>query len=152
MWNMQEVRDEKKSLKMYVKFLPWSAAKSQVQARFVNQNMSLCSLKSVHMHFKCRLFCIWKKKRQKHWLSVPTGCDWACGCVSPVFVYDGIEEPAVSPAGGEVVASQALVTLHHPLRPQQQLLFGCHVIRLTIYLDVGDLEEGRTNPRICKDM
>ena len=37
---------------------------------------------------------------------------------------DGVEEAAVAPAGGEVVAAQALVALHHALGPQQQLLPG----------------------------
>lgn len=55
---------------------------------------------------------------------------------SPVFVKDGVEEPAVPPAGGEVVAAQTLVALHHPLGPEQQLLFGRHVVRLTVDLDV----------------
>lgn len=53
-----------------------------------------------------------------------------------MFVYDGVEELAISPAGGEVVAAQALVSLHHPLRPKQQLLFGRHVVRLAIHLNV----------------
>ena len=61
---------------------------------------------------------------------------WLSVCVSPVFVNDGIEELSVPPAGGEVVTAQALVSLHHPLRPQQQLLFGRHVVRLTVHLDV----------------
>ena len=39
-----------------------------------------------------------------------------------VPVDDGVEEAAVAPAGGEVVAAQALVALHHALGPQQQLL------------------------------
>ena len=45
-----------------------------------------------------------------------------------VPVDDGVEEAAVTPAGGEVVAAQALVALHHALGPQQQLLLGCHVL------------------------
>lgn len=53
-----------------------------------------------------------------------------------MFVDDGVEEPAVPPVGGEVVAAQALVALHHSLRPEQQLLFGRHVIRLAVHLDV----------------
>lgn len=48
--------------------------------------------------------------------------------VSPELVYDGVKESAISPAVGEVVAAQALVTLNHPLRPKQQLLFCCHVV------------------------
>lgn len=56
--------------------------------------------------------------------------------VSPVFVYDGVEELSIPPAGGEVVAAQALVSLHHPLRPKQQLLFGRHVVRLAVHLNV----------------
>ena len=55
---------------------------------------------------------------------------------SPVFVYDGVEQLAVPPACGEVVAAQTLVSLHHPLRPEQQLLFGRHVVRLAVHLDV----------------
>lgn len=39
--------------------------------------------------------------------------------VSPELVYDGVKESAVSPAVGEIVAAQALVTLNHPLRPKQ---------------------------------
>lgn len=61
-------------------------------------------------------------------------------CVSPVFVYDGVEELAIPPAGGEVVAAHALVSLHHALRPQQQLLLGRHVVRLAVHLDVGNLQ------------
>ena len=57
-------------------------------------------------------------------------------CASPVLVDDGVEELAVPPAGGEVVAAQALVALHHPLGPQQQLLLGRHVLRLAVHLDV----------------
>lgn len=41
---------------------------------------------------------------------------------------DGVEESAISPAGGEVITAQTLVALHHALRPQQQLLFGSHVV------------------------
>lgn len=59
-----------------------------------------------------------------------------------MFVYDGVEEFAIPPAGGEVVAAQALVSLHHPLGPEQQLLFGRHVVRLTVHLNVRDLEGG----------
>lgn len=53
-----------------------------------------------------------------------------------MFVYDGVEQLAIPPAAGEVVAAQALVSLHHPLRPQQQLLFGRHVVRLTVHLNI----------------
>lgn len=56
---------------------------------------------------------------------------------------DGVEEPAISPAGGEVITAQALVTFHHALRPQQQLLLGSHIVWLTADLDVRDLEESR---------
>lgn len=56
-----------------------------------------------------------------------------------VPMNDGIEEAAVTPAGSEVVTVQALVALHHALRPQQQLLFGRHVLRLPAHLDVRDL-------------
>lgn len=56
-------------------------------------------------------------------------------------MYDGVEELAVPPAGGEVVAAQALVPLHHPLGPEQQLLLGGHVVRLAVHLNVGDLTE-----------
>lgn len=48
--------------------------------------------------------------------------------VSPELVYDGIKESTIPPAVGEVVASQALITLDHPLRPKQKLFFCCHVI------------------------
>lgn len=61
--------------------------------------------------------------------------------VSPVFVYDGVEELSISPVGGEVVAAQTLVSLHHPLGPKQQLLFGRHVVRLAVHLNVGNLRE-----------
>lgn len=54
----------------------------------------------------------------------------------PVFVYDGVEELSIPPAGGEIVTAQALVSLHHPLRPKQQLLFGRHVVRLAVHLNV----------------
>lgn len=53
-----------------------------------------------------------------------------------MFVYDGVEQLAIPPAGGEVVAAQTLVSLHHPLRPEQQLLFGRHVVRLAVHLYV----------------
>lgn len=46
---------------------------------------------------------------------------------SLVFVYDGVEELAVPPAGGEVITADALVAVGHPLGPDQQLLLGCHV-------------------------
>lgn len=49
-------------------------------------------------------------------------------CIVPVFMDDGVEEPAISPAGGEVITAQALVTFHHALRPQQQLLLGSHIV------------------------
>lgn len=62
--------------------------------------------------------------------------------ISPVFVYDAVEELAVPPACGEVVAAHAVVPFHHPLGPQQQLLLGCHVVWLAIHLDVGDLGGG----------
>lgn len=45
-----------------------------------------------------------------------------------MFMDDGIEELAISPAGGEVITPQAMVALHHPLRPQEQLLLGGHII------------------------
>ncbi len=70
-----------------------------------------------------------------------TNTDILRAVLSPVFVYDGVEELAVPPAGGEVVAAQALVSLHHPLRPEQQLLFGRHVVRLAVHLNVWDLKE-----------
>ena len=53
-----------------------------------------------------------------------------------MFVYDGVEQFAVPPGSGEVVAAYPLVTLSHPLRPQQQLLLGRHVFRLAVDLDV----------------
>lgn len=53
-----------------------------------------------------------------------------------VTVDDSIEETAIAPAGGEVVTAQALVALHHTLGPQQQLLFCCHVLRLSAHLNV----------------
>lgn len=66
-------------------------------------------------------------------------------------VNDGVEEAAVTPAGGEIVAAQALVALHHALRPQQQLLLRRHVLRLPADLDVRDLppggQEAGTQPR-----
>ena len=51
-------------------------------------------------------------------------------------VDDGVEELAVPPAGGEVVAAHALVVLRHRLGPEQQLLLGRHVLRLAVHLDV----------------
>lgn len=65
-----------------------------------------------------------------------------------MFVDDGAEEFSIPPAGGEVVAAQTLVSLHHPLRPQQQLLFGRHVVGLTVHLDVGDLEPEDEDERV----
>lgn len=59
--------------------------------------------------------------------------------VSPVSVYDGIEELSIPPAAGEVVAAQTLVSLHHPLGPEQQLLLGRHVVGLAVHLNVGNL-------------
>lgn len=56
--------------------------------------------------------------------------------VSPVFVYDGVEELSIPPAAGEVVTAQTLVSLHHPLGPEQQLLLGRHVVRLAVHLNV----------------
>ena len=61
--------------------------------------------------------------------------DGVC-CASPVLVDDGVEELAVPPAGGEVVAAHALVVLRHRLGPEQQLLLGRHVLRLAVHLDV----------------
>lgn len=55
---------------------------------------------------------------------------------SLVLVYDGIEEFAVSPAGGEVVTADALVALRHPLGPEQQLLLGRHVLGLAVDLNI----------------
>ena len=53
-----------------------------------------------------------------------------CGMIfehSLVSVYDGVEEFAIPPAGGEVVTADAWVAVSHPLGPEQQLLLGCHV-------------------------
>lgn len=70
--------------------------------------------------------------------------------LSPVFVYDGVEEFAVPPVAGEVVAAETLVALHHPLRPQQQTLLGGHVVRLPVHLNVGDLRgEGAGQMGMC---
>lgn len=65
-----------------------------------------------------------------------------------VPVDDGVEEAAVAPAGGEVVASHALVPLHHALRPEEQLLFGRHILRLAGHLDVRDLGGRRDTSRL----
>lgn len=46
---------------------------------------------------------------------------------SLVFVYDGVEELSVPPAGGEVITADVLVAVRHPLGPEQQLLLGRHV-------------------------
>lgn len=43
-------------------------------------------------------------------------------------VYDSIEELAIPPAGGEVIAADALVAVRHPLGPEQQLLLCRHVL------------------------
>lgn len=53
-----------------------------------------------------------------------------------MLVDDSVEEFAVPPAGGEVVAADSRVALRHPLRPEEQLLFGRHVLRLPVHLDV----------------
>lgn len=45
-----------------------------------------------------------------------------------MLVDDGVEEFAVPPAGGEVVTAEALVAIGHPLRPEEQLLLGGHVL------------------------
>lgn len=74
---------------------------------------------------------------------------------SPVLVYDGVEQLPVPPAAGEVVAAQALVSLHHPLGPEQQLLLGRHVVGLAVHLNVRYLRDSRWNkcenifPPIC---
>lgn len=47
---------------------------------------------------------------------------------SLVFVNDGIEQLAVPPAGGEVLTPDVLIAIGDPLRPEQQLLFGRHII------------------------
>lgn len=44
-----------------------------------------------------------------------------------MFVNDGVEELAVSPAGGEVIAADVLIAVRHSLGPEQQLLLGRHV-------------------------
>lgn len=67
--------------------------------------------------------------------------------VTPVFVYDGVEELSIPPAAGEVVAAQTLVSLHHPLGPEQQLLLGRHVVRLAVHLNVRNLM-GETAHRV----
>lgn len=51
-------------------------------------------------------------------------------------MYDSVEQFPIPPAGGEVVTADVLVTICHPLGPEQQLLLGCHVLRLAIHLDV----------------
>lgn len=81
-------------------------------------------------------------------LVLVTSCN---GTVShaPVFVYDGVEELPVPPAAGEVVAAQTLVSLHHPLGPEQQLLLGRHVVRLAVHLNVRNLT-GETSQRVWK--
>ena len=53
-----------------------------------------------------------------------------------MFVDYAVEELSVPPGGGEVVAAHAVEALSHPLRPQQQLLLGRHVVRLAVHLDV----------------
>lgn len=58
-----------------------------------------------------------------------------------MFVNDSVEELAIPPAGGEVLTANVLIAVGNPLRPEQQLLFGCHVLRLTVDLDVGDLRQ-----------
>lgn len=73
----------------------------------------------------------------KGWPELPTATSPLAH--TPVPVNDGIEEAAVAPAGGEIVTVQALVTFHHALGPQQQLLLGRHVLRLPTHLDVRDL-------------
>lgn len=63
-----------------------------------------------------------------HSLTVCGSLCWASANYhSLVFVDDGIEEFAVSPAGGEVVTADVLVAVRYPLGPQQQLLLGRHV-------------------------
>lgn len=53
-----------------------------------------------------------------------------------MFVDNSIEQLAIPPAGGEVLTAYVLVAVRNPLRPEQQLLFGRHVLRLTVDLDV----------------
>lgn len=53
-----------------------------------------------------------------------------------MLVNDGVEQLAIPPAGGEVLTADVLIAVRDPLRPEQQLLFGRHVLRLTIDLDV----------------
>ena len=57
----------------------------------------------------------------------------------PVFVYDGVEEPAVPPGGGEVVAADPHVAIRHLLGPEQKPLLGRHVLRLARHVDLRDL-------------
>lgn len=73
-------------------------------------------------------------------------CSRACCCLSPVFVYDGVEKLPIPPAAGEVVAAQALVSLHHPLGPEQQFLLGRHVVGLAVHLNVRNLRERERAP------
>lgn len=47
---------------------------------------------------------------------------------SLVFVNDSIEQLAVPPAGGEVLTPDVLIAIGDPLGPEQQLLFGRHII------------------------
>lgn len=62
---------------------------------------------------------------------------------SLVFVYDSVEELAVSPAGGEVITADALVAVRHPLGPEQQLLLGRHVLWQAVDLNIWDLRRHR---------
>lgn len=52
---------------------------------------------------------------------------------------DGVEEPAVPPGGGEVVAADPHVAVRHLLGPEQQPLLGRHVLRLPHHMDLRDL-------------
>lgn len=38
-----------------------------------------------------------------------------------MFVYNRVEEFSVPPASGEVIAADTVISLHHTLRPEEQL-------------------------------
>lgn len=56
-----------------------------------------------------------------------------------MFMYDGVEEFSIPPAGAEVVTTEALVTIRHPLWPKKELLLGRHIFRLAVDLNIRDL-------------
>lgn len=46
----------------------------------------------------------------------------------PVFMYDGVKEPPIPPGRRKIVTSNADVAVCYLLGPEQQPLFGRHIL------------------------